>query len=66
MRKRSGFPFIAAAVLCSRTERNAQRLLSAIVLPYASAMHSISHSAPFGISFTATQLRAGFEVKYCA
>lgn len=27
-------------------------------------MHSISTSAPLGISFTATQLRAGREVKY--
>ena len=30
---------------------------------YASAMHSISQSAPLGICFTATQLLAGLDVK---
>src|SRR5699024_20771 len=37
-----------------------------VSLDYFSAMASISHRAPLGRSFTATQLRAGLEVKYLA
>ena len=33
---------------------------------YLTAMASISQRTPFGKSFTATQLRAGFDVKYLA
>ena len=39
---------------------------AAVVLPYFSAMASISHSRPLGRVFTATQLRAGLEMKYCS
>ena len=33
---------------------------------YSSAIASISQSTPFGRVLTATQLRAGFELKYCS
>ena len=36
------------------------------IFSYSSAMASISHSTPLGSSRTATQLRAGLEVKYLA
>lgn len=37
-----------------------------VVLPYSSAIASISQRTPFGRSFTATQLLAGLETKYFA
>ena len=39
---------------------------SSPLISYFSAIASISQSTPLGSAFTATQLRAGFDVKYFA
>ena len=45
-------------------EKKTVTAMAAVRMFYSSAMTSISHRAPAGSVFTATQLRAGLEVKY--